>query len=125
MLSYKKLRVSRSSTSKLSVLKRRTGLTPNLICRIALCFSLESSGLPALDFDEEGSEFNRYTLTGDWDLLFVALLIERLHKDGLDISQDGLLYLKAHLNRGVSMVHSRVKDLPDFLKLYSESKGDM
>ncbi len=124
MPSYKKLRVSRSSTSKLTLLKRRTGLTPNLMCRIALCYSLEAKGLPPLDFDEEGSEFNRYTLTGDWDHLFNALLQERLHQDGLDFESSGLSYLKAHLNRGISMVYSRVKCLPDLLNLYTDSNDE-
>lgn len=77
-----------------------------------------------MDFDEEGKEFNRYTLTGEWDSLFNSLLIERLYQDGLEFENNGLPYFKAHLNRGISMIHSRVKKLPDFLKLYSESKGD-
>ena len=119
-MKYKKLKTSRSSMSKLSVLKRRTKLTPNIISRIAICFSLETSGMPSLDFDEEGKEFNRYTLTGAWDSAFTALLKERMHIDGLNFEKEGLLYLKAHLNRGVSMLHSRVKQLPDLLKLYPE-----
>ena len=113
--------MSRSSTSKLSVLRRRTGLTPNLLCRIGLCYSLESPGLPPLDFDEEGKELNRYTLTGEWDSLFTSILIERLYQDNIDYELEGELYLKAHLNRGISMIHSRVKKLPDLLKLYGES----
>ncbi len=124
MRKFKKLKVSRSSTSKLTVLKRRTGLTPNLLCRIGICFSLDTPGLPPFDFDEEGKEFNRYTLTGEWDSLFTSLLIERLIQDGLDYESDGSLHFKAHLNRGISMIHSRVKKLPDLLKMYSESKGD-
>ena len=114
---FNKIKVSRSSTSKLSVLRRRTGLTPNLLCRIGFCLSLEKQRLPSFDFTEEGSEFNRYTLTGEWDALFVALLRERLRNDCLDFEENGLRYFKAHLNRGISLVHSRVKSITDLERL--------
>ena len=89
-MEYKKLKTSRSTASKLSVLKRRTGLNPNLISRIAICFSLEMSGIPPLDFDEDGKEFNRYTLTGSWDSAYTALLKERMHGDGLNFEKDAM-----------------------------------
>jgi DNA sulfur modification protein DndE len=122
-VTFKKIKVSKSASSKLSVLKKKTGLTPNLLCRIGLCLSLERSGQPEMDFDEEGSEFNRYTLTGDWDDLFFVLLRERLFEDGLDLDGDWLPYLKAHLNRGISMLHTRVKRLYDLDRLLVAS-GD-
>ncbi len=118
MISFKKIKLSQSATSKITVLKRRTGLRPNLLCRIGLCYSLETSHLPPTDFDENGQEFNRYTLTGEWDKLFIALLIERMKNDGVDLEKEGLLYLKAHLNRGISLLHSRIKTLSDLLNLY-------
>ncbi len=66
-------------------------------------------------------EFNRYTLTGEWDELFLVLLRQRLNEEGLDFERDGLHQLKAHLNRGISMVHSRVKSLSDLQKMLPES----
>jgi DNA sulfur modification protein DndE len=68
-------------------------------------------------YDEEGLEFNRYTLTGEWDELFMSLLRERMVADGLDPSQDLIPYFKAHLNRGVMSLHTRVKSLSDLMDL--------
>ena len=48
------------------MLKQRTGLTPNLLCRIALMMSLEEGPLGNIPLpNEDGSEFNAYTLTLD------------------------------------------------------------
>ena len=123
-LSFNKIKVSRSSMAKLTVLKRRTGLNPNLVCRIGLCMSLEEPGLPSLEIDEEGSEFNRYTLTGDWDDVFMALLTERLHADGIHTDEEALVYLKAHVNRGVSMVYSRLKSLSDLERIFTRKEEE-
>ncbi len=115
-LEFKKIKVSRSSTSKLTVLRRRTGITPNLLCRVALCYSMEKEGFPSFDFDEDGKELNRYSLTGKWDNAFRSLLIERLSADEIDFEK-AEAYLKAHLNRGISLIHTRIRSLDDFLLL--------
>jgi DNA sulfur modification protein DndE len=69
------------------------------------------------NYDEEGQEFNRYTLTGEWDKFFIALLKERLLKDGLDINNDLLPQFRAHLNRGAITLFDKAKDLGDFCEL--------
>lgn len=122
-LVFNRVKISRSSTSKLSVLKRKTGLTPNLLCRIGLCLSLDASGTPHMEPEEDGMEFNRYTLTGEWDQLFLILLKQRLDEEGLDFERAGLDQLKAHLSRGITMVHSRVKSLPDLQRMLPESES--
>ena len=96
----------------------RTGLTPNILSRIAFCVSLGESGMPDPRlYDEEGQEFNRYTLTGEWDVLYISLLKERMLADGLDPSQDLVPYFRAHLNRGVMSLHTRVRGLADLVDL--------
>jgi DNA sulfur modification protein DndE len=113
-LSFNRIRVGAEATNKLKVLKARTGLTPNVLCRLALTLSLSESGLPnTASYDDQGQEFNRYTLTGEWDQLFLALLKERLVQDDLDIALDLLPQFKAHLNRGVALLYGRVKSLSD------------
>lgn len=102
----------------LRTLKMRTGLNPNILSRLAFCVSLGESGIPdSRLYDEEGLEFNRYTLTGEWDVFFISLLKERMIADGLDPSQDLVPYFKAHLNRGVMSLHTRVKGLGDLVDL--------
>lgn len=121
-LKFNRIKVSRSSTSKLSVLKKRTGLTPNLLCRLGLCLSLEVRGLPALDFDEDGAEFNRYTLLGELDDVFVALFIERMRNDNLSSDVEVMTHFKAHINRGVTMLHSRFKMITDLEHLLKQER---
>ena len=113
-MSFNRIRVSADATNKLKVLKARTGLTPNVLCRLALTLSLSESGLPnTASYDEQGQEFNRYTLTGEWDQLFIALLKERLVQDDMDIALDQLPQFKAHLNRGVALLYTSIKSLSD------------
>jgi DNA sulfur modification protein DndE len=117
-MSFNRVRISKRATVRLSILKGRTGLTPNILCRIGFCLSLSDPSIPnPEDYDEEGQEFNRYTLTGKWDKFFIALLKERLLKDGLDIQKDLLPQFKAHLNRGAIVLFDKVKDLGDLYKV--------
>ena len=77
----------------------------------------DSLDIQKLLYDENGKEFNRYTLTGEWDKLFIALLKERLLSDGLDIKKDLIPQFKAHLNRGAIILFEKVKDLGDLYEL--------
>lgn len=117
-MSFNRIRVGGDASNKLKFLKARTGLTPNFLCRLALTLSFNEPGLPNPEsYDELGQEFNRYTLTGEWDQFFMALLKERLIQDGLNPTLDLLTQFKAHLNRGVSLVQGRVKTLTDLHEL--------
>src|SRR5580658_2822032 len=72
---YSKLKVSADAGSKLRSLRQRTGLTPNLLCRFAVMVSLEEGPIGAAPPpDEDGMEFNAYTLTGEFGALFAAML---------------------------------------------------
>ena len=118
MMDFNRLRVSEEVTVKLRTLKMRTGMTPNLLCRLALCYSLEDKTIPDPDhYDESGQEFNRYTLTGKWDLLFTALVKERCKIDHLDYKDHFFPQYRAHINRGVDLIYSIVKGLSDIAHL--------
>ena len=99
-------------------------ITPNLICRLALCLSLEEPGVPdpTLYADKPAREFNRHTLTGDWDPLFFALLRERMVRDGLDPERDMEEQLVAHLSRGVHLLWSRAKNLEDIAPILAKAR---
>jgi len=122
-MSFNRIRISKSATVRLSMLKGRTGLTPNILCRIGFCLSLSDPSIPNPgEYDENGQEFNRYTLTGEWDRFFIALLKERLLKDGLEIEKNLLPQFKAHLNRGAIALFDKVKDLGDLYELLPSDK---
>jgi len=100
------------------MLKGRTGLTPNILCRIGFSLSLRDPIVPKPEnYDEDGQEINRYTLMGEWDKFFIALLKERLLKDGLDLKEDLFPQLRAHINRGAISLYDKVKTIEDFQEL--------
>ena len=115
MSTLNKIYISESTDKQLRTLKIRTGLTPNLIIRIGLVFSLEEEGVVDLSLygEDQFREFNRYTLLGEWDLLFIALLKERMNSDGFDIEQELEIQLKSHIARGVSSIYKRLKSVED------------
>lgn len=122
---YSKLRISADATSKLRSLRQRTGITPNLLCRIAIMSSLEEGPLGGAAIpDEDGSEFNAYTLTGDYGALIAALLrwVEDDHDGGMPLNNEALLsLLRGHLHRGVGSLAVRAKSPADLLRLVPEA----
>jgi DNA sulfur modification protein DndE len=88
-------------------------MTPNLLCRIALCLSLSESGTPnPQDYPEDDREFNRYTLLGEYDSFFVALVRERLAAEAREDVDEGE-FLRAHINRGIVLLQHRIRGLSD------------
>ena len=116
---FTKVHLGEGVDFRLRNLKARTGLTPNLLCRLGFCFSLDQPGIPDIALYEGGRprEFNRYTLTGQWDPLFFALLRQRLLRDGLDFDRDAEAQFRAHISRGVYLLSQRLKRPSDVARL--------
>ena len=112
-----KLRLTKDASNRLRFLAGKTGLTPNLLCRIGFCLSLSEPSAPnPAEYLDEDREFNRYTLLGEYDALFIALLRQRTTEDAL--AEDRLPdYFRAHMNRGVLLLQQRVKSLSDIATL--------
>lgn len=114
-----KIRLTKDASNRLRFLAGRTALTPNLLCRIGFCLSLEEPKAPnPQEFPEEEREFNRYTLLGEYDEVYVALLRQRLHQDGLPMKhlED---HFRAHMNRGITLLQQRVRGIGDLAALCS------
>ena|SRR5438874_560655 len=125
---FNRIYVGEEVDQRLRLLKTRTGLTPNLLCRLGFCLSLTEPLIPDPQLYAEGQvrEFNRYTLTGQWDIFFFALLRERRFvQDGSDPEVDLEAHFKAHLSRGVLMLHQRLKNLEDLADLVIEAQQRM
>ncbi len=123
ILNLNRVYVGEEVDLRLRNLKARTGLTPNLLCRLGFCLSLAEPGIPdsSLYADGQAREFNRYTLTGQWDLYFFALLRERLIQDDLDVEANLEGQFKAHLSRGVLLLYQRVKSLSDLADMVADA----
>lgn len=120
-----KLSLTKDSSNRLRHLAGKTGLTPNLLCRLGFCLPLNEPTVPnPADYPEEDREFNRYALLGEYDALFVALLRQRCHQQKLDVSElpD---YFRAHINRGIALIQRRVKGLSDILNLVLETSSSI
>jgi DNA sulfur modification protein DndE len=113
----KKVQLDEALTVVLKTMKGRTGLTHQYLCRLAVCLSLSEPGRPDPSiYDEKGLEFNRYTLTGEWDRLFVAYIREWLAAE-LPGGGDEDLWFRAHINRGLPLLQRRVRSLADVAEL--------
>lgn len=69
--------------------------------------------------DEEGSEFNAYTLIGEYGNLFAALIrfVEE-QKDSPRLSNEKLVQrLRCHIHRGVGTLSVRVRSPAELLRL--------
>ncbi|MCB0164395.1 MAG: DNA sulfur modification protein DndE [Anaerolineae bacterium] len=114
------LRVCQEASHRLSLLKGRTGLTPNILCRLGFSMSLNDPTIPnPADYPPDSDRIiDRHVLTGPWDKMFVALIKERCKQDGLPVTDDALAeQFKAHVNRGVLLLYKRVKSLNDLALL--------
>ena len=102
-------------------LKSRTSITPNILCRMGFCLSLEESGIPELGSDEDlqGRVINRYTLLGEYDQAFIALLVTWMKKNDIDVADNKNMdgYFMAHMNRGIEILIARLKNLSDLDRL--------
>src|SRR5215212_6498425 len=117
-MSFNRIRLSREATFKGRSVAGRLGITPNIVYRLGLCLSIEEPSIPnTAQYDELGQEINRYTLLGEYDLLFIALIKQRLIHDGFEPLPNLEGHLKAHLNRGVTMLSNRVRGLADLYEL--------
>lgn len=112
-----RLRLSKDASNRLRFLAGKTGLTPNILCRIGFCLSLGEASLPDPEaYTDEDREFNRYTLLGEYDPLFIALLKERCRE--AETATERLPdYFRAHMNRGVLLLQQRTRSLSDIAEM--------
>lgn len=109
-----KLRISEEVSEKLDELSRKLGLRRNIVCRIAVGRSVsegkfEEKTLDDFVFeDSNGYEFNRYTLTGEYDEYFKALIVEA---QGKSMSDEDYFtqYLRKHIERGIRIMYKEIQ----------------
>jgi DNA sulfur modification protein DndE len=116
-LKLQRIRFSVEADNRLRMLKARTGLTPNLLCRLGVCLSFGEPGEPVNDASEMSPrEINRYTLLGEYDKLFVALFLLRHPEAGSDAALGERLFVQ-HVHRGITMLANRVKTIASVAEL--------
>ena len=86
-------------------LHQKTNITPNILARIAIGLSLRNPNPiePTQEVDSMGLEFNRATLTGEFDSLFKALISQHA-KHQLEDSDYFPTYINLHIERGTPLL---------------------
>lgn len=123
-MKFNRIRVSTRTSKLLGDLKYRTGLTPNILARYAICLSIKERSIPNPDeYNKEGSELVPSVLFGEYEPMYLALMLNRLKQDRLDpeIYLDDMT--RSHLNRGTIALRPRINDLSDFYELVKEERN--
>ena len=122
---FNRVQIGTKATNRLQMLKGQTEITPNYLCRIGLCYSLNEPRPPNPgEYNTDGQTFNRYTLLGEHDALYMALLRERMLQEGKDPEEDLYEEFVAHLNRGVNRVFGNISDVSDFYDMVPKELKD-
>ncbi|WP_188207535.1 DNA sulfur modification protein DndE [Alkalibacillus aidingensis] len=98
-------------------LQNSTGLTPNLLARIAISLSILEPSMPdEVQSESDGIEFNRNTLTGEQDYFYKSLI--RQHAK-MEVQEDDYFpnLFNAHLHRGTKLLENEYKHAGNFDKL--------
>ena len=96
-----RIHTSKSAQDLMSLLKQRTGVTPNLIARLAIAKSIESGfDYRTVSPDNDGQELNMSVLFGDLASYYEHLLIE---SHGIHEASDISKALIAHVDNGLSI----------------------
>jgi DNA sulfur modification protein DndE len=84
-----RIKLTKNATDKLRYLKSKTGLTPNILSRIAIMLAiregsnLSNSGVGDM---EGGQELNDTTLFGEYIYFYDILINQYIHDKKLDLS---------------------------------------
>ncbi|MGV9141785.1 MAG: DNA sulfur modification protein DndE [Promethearchaeota archaeon] len=109
-----KLKISKDAAQKLNYLATRLNFKRNIVCRLAVGRSLavKSSVSEFKPEDNNGFEFNRYTLTGDYDNIYKAFVTQH---EGRKLSENDYFnkYFRRHVERGLGLLYD------EYLKINS------
>jgi len=109
-----RIRISKGASDQLKLIKQRTGLTPNILCRMAIMLSLRRDCLSKKNSAKlDGLEFNLSTLFGEHVALYECLL---RHSYGEPSQKEAEAILAAHVDDGV-MVLKAARSLSELIQL--------
>ncbi|WMJ17492.1 DNA sulfur modification protein DndE [Geobacillus proteiniphilus] len=104
-----RLKTSKETMEILKQLQSSTNLTPNILARFAIALSLLSKEpIESFESDTNGLEFNRNTLTGEYDFVYKALIAQHLGRPVADDEYFPFL-IKKHLDRGAKWLENEYK----------------
>ncbi|WP_102706496.1 DNA sulfur modification protein DndE [Terribacillus saccharophilus] len=112
-----RLKTTSKAAESLKDLQKATGLTPNILARIAISLSvIEPSNPQPIQPDSKGLDFNRNTLTGDQDYFYKSLIRQHAQREVPEDEYFPYLF-NAHLDRGISILENEYKHAGNYDKL--------
>lgn len=111
-----RLKTSKTTGEILKNLNNATGLTWNILSRIAVSLSLNDPTPPELVEDKNGVDINRNTMTGEYDYIYKAMITQHA---GRVITEDEYFpdLFNAHLERGIHLLDGEYKLAGNYEKL--------
>ena len=115
------VRVSRRAKDQLVKLKRVTGIRHwNVLCRWGFCLSLSEPDVPlATEIPSDSNvEMSWRVFGGRHAGLYMALLMERLYRDGLPLDPETVSrHFRLHLHRGISYLADgrKIRNIDDLI----------
>ena len=110
-MNVKQLKLSQNEKEKLIRIKAKTGITSwNVLCRWALCVSLNDSAVP---FGPEvpsdsNVEMSWQTFGGEYQEIYEAVVRERCRMDNIENDPIQIArYFRLHLQRGINALSSK------------------
>lgn len=111
-----RVKFSKTATDKLRYIKSNTGLTPNILARMAIMLALkdDSSLRNAGVADSDGQELNKSVLFGDHAHVYEVMINQFIHDNNID--QPIQKVIASLVEVGVHKM-GHVKNLSDLCKL--------
>lgn len=111
-----RLKTSKLAGETLKNLSNSTGLTWNILSRIAVAMSLNDPTLPSPVEDKNGVDISRNTMTGEYDYIYKAMITQHA---GKPITEDEYFpnLFNAHLERGIRLLNSEYSLAGNYEKL--------
>ncbi|MCP1446912.1 DNA sulfur modification protein DndE [Priestia megaterium] len=111
-----RLKTSKETGDRLVSLQATTGLTWNILSRIALALSLRDPSMPSLVENKSGVDINRNAMTGENDYIYKALIRQHAQRNVTDEEYFPDLF-NAHLERGIILLDNEYKHARNYEKL--------
>ncbi|MFN7252940.1 MAG: DNA sulfur modification protein DndE [Anaerobacillus sp.] len=111
-----RLKTTKYTSDKLKQLQSTTSITPNILSRMAVSLSLNQNEVPEIPKPEAGGlEFNRNTLTGEYDFIYKAMITQHADRE---ISDDDYFpnLFNAHLERGIRLLSNEYQHAGNYDK---------
>ena|SRR5579875_3076107 len=111
-----RLKTSKATGEKLISLQAATGLTWNILSRLAVALSLRDPSMPQLVENKAGVDIHRNAMTGEYDYIYKALIRQHAQKNISDEDYFPDLF-NAHLERGMILLENEYKHAGNYEKL--------